>query len=65
MSNWFRENGQLNEDGLKALEDFRKALDTVLTSAEVQGMSFSEVHALQSNMSKMVGDNISKLIREK
>lgn len=65
MSNWFRENGQLSDDGLKALEDFRKALDAVLTSAEVNGMSFSEVHALQSNMSKMVGDKVAKLIREK
>jgi hypothetical protein len=58
-SKWFNGNGFLTEEGNRALLDFRYGLDSLMEKDELRGMSLGEVHALQANLAKLVGDAVS------
>lgn len=60
MNNWFKGNGFLSEEGMRALLDFRYGLDSFMEKDEVRNMTVGEVQALQANVAKMVGDAFSK-----
>lgn len=60
MNNWFKGNGFLSEEGVRAILDFRYGLDTVMEKDDVRNMTVGEVQALQANLAKLVGDAFSK-----
>lgn len=57
---WFKGNGFLSEDGERNLLDFRDALANIISTDDVRNMSVAEVHTLQANLAKQVGDAVSK-----
>jgi hypothetical protein len=60
MSDWFKGNGFLSEEGVRAILDFRYGLDSVMEKDDVRHMTVAEVQTLQANMAKLVGDAFSK-----
>ena len=65
MSNWFKENGFLSDEGKEALSNFQKILENVLTLSKSIGMSEQEIQLLQANMTKMVNDHVSNFLQLK
>lgn len=59
---WFKGNGFLSEEGNRALLDFRYGLDSLMEKDELRTMSVGEIHVLQANLAKLVGDAISNHI---
>jgi hypothetical protein len=62
MTNWFKGNGFLSEEGQKVVQEFKNALSNVLASKEVEDMNHGDVLTLQANMAKMVGDHFSNFL---
>lgn len=62
MNKLFGENGFLNKDGEKFLEDFKRSLKDILSSNDVGMMTTAEVRLLGSVLSNITGDAISKVI---
>ncbi len=62
MSKLFTGNGFLTKEGERFTSDFRYGLEQIMSSDEVGDMSLAELHTLQANLTKMVGDAISKRV---
>lgn len=62
MSNMFKENGFLTEEGQKVLQPVYDGFLQMMLSQEVQSLSVQELHVLQANLAKLVGDTISEAI---
>lgn len=62
MTKMFRDGGFLTEEGEKVLQPMADGLMRVLASEEVGAMSVGELHTLQANLAKMVGDCMSAMI---
>ena len=60
MNNWFKGNGFLSEEGVRAIMDFRYGLDSIMEKDEVRNMTVAEVQTLQANLAKLVGEAFSK-----
>lgn len=59
---WFKGNGFLTEEGERALIDFNYALESIISHDDVRNMSMGELHTLQANLAKKVGDAVSNHI---
>lgn len=57
---FFKGNGFLTEEGERFLMEFNYALENIATSDDLRNMTVGEVHTLQANLAKKVGDAISK-----
>lgn len=62
MTNMFKENGFLSEEGKKVMQPLHDGLMEVMSSVEVQSMSVQELQVLQANLAKLVGDAVSGAI---
>lgn len=62
MSNMFKENGFLSEEGKKVLQPLHDGLMEVMSSPEIREMSVQELQVLQANLAKLVGDAVSGAI---
>ncbi len=62
MSKYFQENGFLSSQGECLVSLIVNSLNRLMTSPEINNMSIQELQILGSNLSKIVGDNISKSI---
>ena len=62
MTNMFKENGFLSEEGKKVLQPLHDGLMEVMRSVEVSSMSVQELQVLQANLAKLIGDAVSGAI---
>jgi|SRR5579864_1485616 len=62
MNDWFKGNGFLSEEGVRAILDFRYGLDSLMEKDELRYMTVGEVQTLQANIAKLVGDAFSKFL---
>jgi len=62
MNKMFKDNGFLSEEGDKVLHSFHYGLTEIMATAEVRAMSVQELHVLQANLAKLVGDAVSNAI---
>ena len=62
MSNMFKENGFLSEEGKRVLQPLHDGLTEVMTSVEVRSLSVQELQVLQANLAKLIGDAVSGAI---
>lgn len=62
MTNMFKENGFLSEEGKKVLQPLHDGLTEVMTSPEVRNLSVQELQVLQANLAKLIGDAVSGAI---
>jgi hypothetical protein len=65
MSKYFTDNGFISDDGNKLLKPFYDGLIRVLSSPQVQSMSFNELEMLKGNLAKLTGCLTSELILAK
>jgi hypothetical protein len=62
---FFNDNGFLSEDGKRMLLEFNTAIENLMTTDEVDDMSETELRAMGSVLSKIVGDTITNRISRK
>lgn len=63
MSRWVKETGFLNEEGEKAMQGFKRALEELLNQPEAQAMSEGELRTLGCCLQNIVGNTMSNTIR--
>lgn len=63
MNRWVKETGFLTEEGEKAVQDFRHALDSLLNQPEAQAMGEGELRTLGCCLQNIVGNTMSNCIR--
>jgi hypothetical protein len=59
MSKLCKETGFLTEDGSKLTNGFKKSLDNLLSTKDVNDMSVEEIRTFGCNLMSMVADRIS------
>lgn len=65
MSRWVKETGFLNEEGEKAVQGVKDALETLLNQPEAQAMGEGELRTLGCVLQNIVGNTMSNCIRTK
>ena len=62
---WFKGNGFLTEEGERAFIDFNTALENIIAHDDIRYMSQGEIHTLQANLAKKVGDATSAVLAKR
>jgi len=65
MSDMFKGNGFLTEEGKNVLQPLHDGLIEVMTSAEIRNLSVQELRILQANLASLVGNAVSQAIFSK
>lgn len=65
MTKFFKETGFLNSNGELLINDFKKSLQELLSTDEINNLSIDELRTLSSNLSKIIKDNVSDLLFKK